>query len=163
MSALGTWWDGLQRREQRMVAVMLVAVAAFVYWYALLSPLHTVRDDRIARYDAAVADQREVSVAVAALRGVRGDGAASAPMVDAAALVAHAAAVGVVVARQRTAEDGLLEVGIDAVAAPALFAWLDAASRDLGVAPTRLQVEATGASVRAVLAFALTTPAGPTP
>lgn len=146
-----------------MVAVMLAAVAAFAWWYGLVAPLRGVRDDRIARYDRAVADLQALSAGVATVHGQRPGGRAIAAAVDADALVADAAAAGVVVARRRTTADGALELGIDAVDAPVLFAWLDVAARDPGVAPSRLLVEATGAAVRAELVFVLPPPAGGPP
>lgn len=163
MSALRAWWSALQPREQRMVAVMLAAVAAFAFWYGLVAPLRGLRDDRIARYDRAVADREAVGAGVAALRGARPGGQAIPAAVATDALMAHAAAAGVIVARRRTTADGALELGIDAVDAPVLFAWLDAAARDHGVAPGRLLVEAAGASVRAELVFVLPPPAGGPP
>ena len=39
-----SWWQGRERREQWMLAVMGACLLAFLYWYALMLPLRALRE-----------------------------------------------------------------------------------------------------------------------
>ncbi len=48
------WWTQRNRREQAMLAVMFAAVAAFAFWYGMLSPARALREAARRDYSAAV-------------------------------------------------------------------------------------------------------------
>lgn len=147
------WWHGRAPRERRMLIVMLLAVAAFLVWFAVLRPL--VRWE-----ETAAADRQAAAATLAGVRSARAEldafhAALSAPATEAVTLAEllprTASAAGVALSRQQP-RDGLLTVGIDAVDAPALLAWLDALARQ-GVAPVALEVGERDGRLHAELAF----------
>lgn len=159
--ALSDWWNTRAPRERTMLAVMLLALVAFLAWFAVMRPL--------GRWEAAAADDRQA--AAAALAGVRAGraeleafqvalpGPTSGPAALQGLLPRTAAAAGVPLSRQQPRE-GLLTIGIDAVAAPALLAWLDTLAGH-GVAPVALEVGERNGALYADLAFAQTPPGEP--
>ncbi|MGY0557272.1 MULTISPECIES: type II secretion system protein GspM [unclassified Lysobacter] len=134
-------WQSRELREQRMLAVMFVAIAAFALWFGVVAPLRHVRDAARDRVDRATADLREVTRGVTAIRTLQAQRpAASAPDDFASAILDAAAAAQVPVSRQRIDEAGVLEVGIDAVDAPALLGWLDGLVEQHGIAPMAVDI-----------------------
>ena len=167
VNAIGTvrtWWQARVPRERSMLALMFMALAAFVYWYALLEPMRGLRDR--ARAGSALASN-ELSVVAAdaarieALRRQR----PPAPQGEAlpAAILASARQAGVAIARHRTGSDAALEIGIDAVDAPALLDWLDALGDDPGIAPARISVDKANGRLVVDAAFVAPVPDGSTP
>ncbi len=156
MSAVGRlrpWWQARDQRERLMLTVMSVALAAFATWYGLFVPLRHLRDASQARYDRSLVELRQVQ-ASARLHAVdKGDGPALERDQSTRLVLQGAEATGMAVSRRRTDSDGNLVLGLDSVAAPALFAWLDTLQEDHGLAPRSLQIERTGATLRAEVAF----------
>ncbi|MCE7033199.1 type II secretion system protein M [Lysobacter sp. GX 14042] len=147
------WWRARAPRERLMLSVMFLAVSAFVGWFAVLAPLGRLADDAAGRHAAATALLAEVRAARAELAAF----AAARPQHDPgtpfdALLARTAGGAGVAVSSQRRDGDRLT-VGIDAVAAPVLIGWLDALSRQYGVAPTAMEVGERNGSLHAELAF----------
>lgn len=151
---LADWWQAREPRERRMVAVMLAALAAFVLWYGMIAPLRQARDDARARHAEAVAAVQEIERALASIEASTAR-LPPAPAGDAfaATVVDSAGAAGVAISRQDEGGDGVLVVAVDAVAAPALFGWIDALRREHGIAPLALQVDKRGGRLRAELRF----------
>jgi general secretion pathway protein M len=158
-ASLGTWWSARDARERVMLALMLLAIGAFVLWLGAWRPLDAAaRSARQHRLQATtdLAEVRALVAAVAERQALR-----PAPLTGDAltgAITRSAAAGGVAISRQRTADDGRFVVGIDAVEAPALFAWLDLLARQHGVAPVSLKVEERDGSLAVEAGFA-TSPA----
>ncbi|NZA26597.1 type II secretion system protein M [Luteimonas sp. SJ-92] len=149
------WWQAREPRERWMVAVMLAALAAFVLWYGAIAPLRQARDDARARHADAVAAVQEIERALARIEA----SAARLPPPPAddafaTAIVDSAGAAGVAISRQDDGGDGVLVIAIDAVAAPALFGWIDTLRREHGIAPLALQVDKRDGRLRAELRFA---------
>lgn len=135
------WWQSRELREQRMLAVMFAAIAAFALWFGVVAPLRHARDAARDRHDRAVAELREVTRGVEAIRALQAQRPAASSADDfARAILDAAAAAQVPVSRQRIDESGVLEVGIDAVDAPALLGWLDGLVRQHGIAPLALDI-----------------------
>ena len=63
-----SWWQGRERREQWMLAVMGACLLAFVYWYALMLPLRALRDEALAGRQRAGADLALVQARLQALQ-----------------------------------------------------------------------------------------------
>jgi general secretion pathway protein M len=155
LAATGAWWSGRDRRERRMLAVMLALLAAFAWWYGLMWPLRALHVDARARHDDA-ALSLQAAEALAAASRARG---AALPVpahgdVLVRRLLDHGQAAGVVVSRHRTDAGGSVVLTLDRVPAPRLFAWLDGIEREFGVVPASMQVTRGDAGgVRAELAF----------
>lgn len=137
---LSDWWHARAPRERAMLLAMLAAVAAFVLWLGVWRPLQAAADAARAQRLHAVAALAEVRAQVATIAALR----AQRPPPDRDALakivLQAAAAAQVPVSRRRTDAAGVFTVGIDAVSAPALFAWLDALGRRHGLAPVTLEI-----------------------
>lgn len=155
VAALRAWWTGRDRRERRMLAVMLALLAAFAWWYGLMWPLRALHADARARHDHAALSLQAAQALATASRARRA--ALPAPAHGEALvrrLLEQARAAGVAVSRHRTDAGGRVVVAVDQVPAPRLFAWLDALERDFGLAPASLEVARGDAGgVRAELAF----------
>ena len=132
-------WHARQPRERMMLAAMAVAIATVLYWYGGVVPLRQFAGSAQARHDREAASLAAVRGNLAAIRAAR-ESVPEPPAGDgyAAAILATAQAAGVSISRQRTHGDGGLAVGIDAVDAPTLFAWLDAVRITHGIAPDTL-------------------------
>lgn len=152
-TSLREWWQARAPRERRMLAVMFLALAAFIGWFAVLAPLGRLADDAASRRGAAVALLAEVHAAraeLAAFAGTRPGYDAEAPLEPLLARTAGAA--GVALSRQRRDGDRLT-LGIDAVPAPALLGWLDTLSRQHGLAPAAMEVGKRNGQLHAELVF----------
>lgn len=148
----GRWWRARDARERRMLLAMGVALAAFAWWYGLLVPLRHLREHTRTRYDHAAAEWLAVRDAAAAIRDLSAgrprDGATLAADVLAAAKTA-----GVAVSRQRPQAQARLAVGIDAVDAPQLLAWLDVLQRERRVGVERIRIEKRDGRLQADIVF----------
>ena len=63
-----SWWQGRERREQWMLAVMGACLLPFVYWYALMLPLRALRDEALAGRQRAGADLALVQARLQAMQ-----------------------------------------------------------------------------------------------
>lgn len=145
------WWRARAPRERLLLALMGAALALFVGWYGLVAPLLSWRDAAAGRRaDAALALARvEADLAeIAALRQARTTDTDFESM-----LLDSARESGVAISRHRRDDSGDRVLGIDAVDAPALFAWLDVLRTEHGLGPRRLVVEKADGRLRAELAF----------
>lgn len=149
------WWRARDARERRMLAVMLVLVAAFAYWYGLLWPLRQVRGLAQAHYDRALVQLRDTESAVAAIRAHDARVPETAVGGDTLTrrILDTAASASVAISRQRTDAQGRFNVGVDAVDARTLFAWLDALRTTHGIAPSALRVSRVDGRLRAEAVF----------
>lgn len=160
LSAFVPWWQALAPRERAMLGMMSVAIVAFALWLGAVRPLQHARDAAMQRHDRAAAGLQEVIAATDAIQALQARQPAP-PAGDAFArtILDAAAAAHVPVARQRGNDTGGLEIGIDAVAAPALFGWLEALRHRHGIAPALLDVTERNGELRVQASFAA--PASP--
>ncbi|AWV06870.1 type II secretion system protein GspM [Marilutibacter maris] len=148
---IAEWWRARDDRERTMVATMLVMLAAFAYWYALLTPLRYLRDAARAGYDRAAADATAVRGLASELRLVRERDDRGRP--GTRALLDSAADAGIAVSRRRRDEHGALVLGIDRVQSEPLFAWLAGLRHDHGIGPDTLHVERRDGALRVEVGF----------
>lgn len=152
---LADWWAARAPRERIMLIAMLLALAAFALWLGAWRPLRMAAEaaqERRVRATTALAEVRAEVAAIADLQR-RHPPAATAEAL-AQTVLRTAAAERVPISRQRMDDAGMLTVGIDAVAAPALFAWLDALARQHGLAPVQLEAEERNGELAAEVGFA---------
>lgn len=136
------WFEGRTRREQVLLTLMAVALAAFLLWFGLYRPLAHVRAEAARRLDRAAAEAAEVDRAAARLRAL---GAAArvrpAASADPAQAVNAAASVaGLTLARVEPDPSGGVQVAVAGVSPSQLFPWLAALQTDYGVTPRHLTV-----------------------
>lgn len=146
-------WDTFAPRERAMLAVMAIAIAIFVLWLGVLRPLQARADAAAREHQRAAADHAELAASVGAIQETRADQPVP-PAGDAftRTVLDAAAAAQVPVTRQRN-DGGLLVIGIDAVAAPALFGWLDGLRSGHGIAPASLDVGKRNGALQVEVAF----------
>ncbi|NYZ63902.1 type II secretion system protein GspM [Luteimonas deserti] len=141
---LQSWWRQREPRERRMLGLMVLALAAFVLWYAVLVPLRQARASAQVRYERAALALVQTELQLAQLRTL--DQRELAPPEDAAALkqtvMAAAQATGLAVSRERERDQdsGGFGIEVDAASPQQLFAWLDALRQAHGLAPSTLSV-----------------------
>jgi len=116
------WWRSRAQRERVMLVVVLLAVAAFLAWFALLRPLGRWQQDAAAERAAATALLAEVHAARAELARFHAalPDAQPGPAALEELLQRSAASAGAALSRQQDRE-GLLNADIVAVQAPALL------------------------------------------
>ena len=147
-------WASLAPRERTMLAVMALAIAAFVLWLGIVRPLQDFAGDATQRAQRAAGDLREVQARVRDIRAMEANRPAPPSGERFAPAIMDAAAVGqVAIARQRIGDGGVLEVGIDAVAAPALFGWLEALRTGHSITPASLEVRERNGALQAEVSF----------
>ena len=151
---LADWWHARVPRERWMLATMCAAIAAFVIWYGVLAPLQSARDRTAGRHASAIRALAEVESSLALVATAKDDRPA-APPADRfrTTIVNSAGAAGIGLDREEPSADGGLEIGVDAVSANALFAWLGALRLDHGIAPVAVDVERRNGRLRARLRF----------
>ena len=121
------FWSGRSRREQVLIAWMLVLFALVIGWIGIARPLAAATEDARLRYEQAALDLGEARRRAAVLAPVedprRFQGALEPHVrqsVERAGFRATVAGAGT----------GQLRVDVDAARAPALFNWLDALRAD---------------------------------
>ncbi|MBB3871392.1 type II secretion system protein GspM [Brevundimonas mediterranea] len=135
MSQAAAWWDGRTLREQRMLTVMGLAIAAVLVWLLIVRPAWTWRADAAEARAVAEADLALVQTATG--RMVRTDAASS--DVDVAAVVAEVGSITGVTPVMGMSPDGGLGFSLTNVSSTAAFGWL-AALHDRKVEATTLNV-----------------------
>lgn len=138
------WWDGRTTREQRMLMVMGLAVAAVLAWLLAVRPAWTWRADARDARARAEADLATVQGAVARLGG---ETPTSNGTVDLQAMVAEANGVTGLTPVMGMSPDGGLGFSLANVSTAAAFGWL-AALHDRNVEAAALSVvENTDATI----------------
>ncbi|TDK28687.1 type II secretion system protein M [Luteimonas aestuarii] len=162
LHALQTWWQARDVRERRLLWLILAALAAFAWWYGMLTPLRQVRETAHASHQRAADTFAVVQAAAARLATQPGD--ATAPTTReavSAAVVDAARATGVAITRDRDGEPGTWLVDIDAVDHAPLVAWLEQMRRQHGLAPDALHVTTGNGQLRVHARFLVPTPPAP--
>jgi general secretion pathway protein M len=136
------WWEGLQPRERRMLAIGAAVVAAMLGWALLWYPLSHARADLAAR----VAHQRDdlawMRQALGEVGSLRAQGARSRADRQGKSLLAladvSARGAGLTGALKRVEPAGSdsVRVNLEIADFDALMSWLDALARDYGVQVT---------------------------
>ena len=121
--AAQAWWRSRSGREQVMLAVMAVFVAAFLGWFGLVAPLMSAADR--AREHASLATRQSAQLASLAAGHTARRRAGAQPAQPLAAIVEPAAAAaGVSVDRRRQDGDGRLTIWSGAADSRLLMAMI---------------------------------------
>jgi general secretion pathway protein M len=134
MSQAAAWWDGRTLREQRMLAVMGLAIAAVLIWLLIVRPAWAWRADAAEARAVAEADLAMVRTATGRLSGGAGTTG-----VDVSAVVAEVGGVTGLTPVMGMSADGGLGFSLTNVSTTAAFGWL-AALHDRKVEATTLNV-----------------------
>ena len=153
------WWQARDTRERRMLAAMVLALAAFIAWYGVTVPLRSWRDDARARHDRAASELLAAQTAAREIEALGQARPAPGGMQELETAVLDAArAAGVAVSRHRADGPAALQVDIESVATPALLSWLDALRIEHGVAPDTLEITESSGALRVGARFVLVEP-----
>lgn len=142
-------WTACSPREQRLLALMAVAVLAFLYWFAALAPLKAWSGDARDRHARALAEQSALPSYLEAIRSTPPAAETAAP--DPAVLADSARAIGLVVLGVETV-GGEVQLTLAPSPPDRLFAWLEQ-QRLAGQGPRVARLEADAPGVRATLRF----------
>ena len=138
IQSIGLWWDGRSVREQRMLGIMGLLIAAVLIWLLLVRPAFAWREAAAERRIEATAGLTRIESGLAA-RAPTKAGAAM-PLAEVEQAVRSAAeAAGLNVTLSVDEAGG---IGFDApgVTSAALFGWLASLKADYGVEPRDLTV-----------------------
>lgn len=122
MAAAMTWWRGLTRREQLLVAIMMVLLVVVGLWLGVLRPLAALDADIAARQTAAELALADVSSMGRQIRAARQAPQASGPLLERVRLSGDAA--GLTLEQLEKTGNGSVTLRIAAVRSPALLHWL---------------------------------------
>ena len=133
IQAIGLWWDGRSAREQKMLAVMGLLIAAVLIWLLAVRPAFAWREAAAERRLEATAGLARIQNGLAARTPTKAEAPSSMSLADVEQAARSAAeAAGLTVTLSAGAAGGL---DFDASGAPstALFGWLAALKADYGV------------------------------
>jgi general secretion pathway protein M len=153
LQSIHAWWQARDARERRMLAIMSVMVATFVYWYGLLTPLQMLRERARSGYDHAAAELIVVTSQADEIQARQARQAEA--TLSAGQLIESAGKAGVSISRQRSDDRGALVIGIEAVDAATLFRWLESLRQSRGTAPSGLEIEKKNGQLQAEVSFAI--------
>jgi len=131
IQSIGLWWDGRSVREQRMLAVMGLLIAAVLIWLLVLRPAWTWREAAAERRVAAVASLNRIESGLAALTPEKAG--APMPLIEveqAARSAAEATGLSVALSVDETGGIGFEAPG---VASAALFGWMATLKTEYGI------------------------------
>ncbi|HET8941838.1 MAG TPA: type II secretion system protein M [Rudaea sp.] len=144
---IAAWWNGLQPRERRMLAIGAIVAGLLLGWALLWYPLAHARDElgaRVARENADLSWMRQAQSQAQTLhaQGTRSQGSRQGKSLLALA-DASARGAGLAGALKRVEPTGNdnVRVTFDVADFDALMNWLDALGRDYGVQVTDLSAD----------------------
>lgn len=152
---MNDFWLARSARERLLILMAALLVTALLLNVLLVRPLRTARQN--AELSLAVAS-RTLDAVSAARANVGTEQATGGPVVSGedlrARLVDLAAQRGLAVSRLQSNERGAIIVQFDQASVQTLFAWLEAAERQLGAEPAQASIFAdTSGTVRASFEF----------
>lgn len=144
---MGTWWQGLAEREQRIVAAGTLAVALMLGWAFIWRPLVVKRAEL---RDAIAAQQRDlayVRVATADVERLRATGNAARrdrqgrSLLALADATARAGGLEGALKRVEPVGTGSVRVSFEVARFDAVIGWIEGLARDYGVEATDLSAD----------------------
>lgn len=147
---IAAFWRQRTPREQLYLSVMLVALAVFAYWFALVVPLRTLAAAAEQRHVAAQARQARLPDMLAEI-GQRQRPAATS--LDAEGLQRSAEAAGVRVSVDAATTPGRWQLRFESTSPQALFTWLAQLRDGHAMVPLTASVRRAPAGVEGELVF----------
>ena len=151
---MNQWWSDRQPRERTLLGGVGVLVLLFVVFQFLLMPLADYRASARDQHEAALAMLQEVEAgartihALQAAAGERPEGAAR------TVVATTATELGLAITRLQPLESNELDVWLDDVASPLLYAWVGRL-QERGIPVTRAVIQKNDdATVSAQITFA---------
>ena len=126
MEGLRAWWGQRSLREQRLLLVMFALVALVALWLLAIRPLSDALDVAQERHADAVTALAQARARTAALRGRTGPTTTTAPLPIDGLIARTGAEAGFANARIAAQGPARATFALDAVRAPAFFAWIRA-------------------------------------
>jgi general secretion pathway protein M len=140
MSGILAWWRLRSRREQWLLAIMVVLAGITLAWLLVLRPLGDAAAAARERHDRAVIALAEARAQAAVIRRIE---AVRAPPLSGPlelAVSAAAAAAGFQLSRIQPDGDTRLSLSLASAKPQAFFTWLDGLERGQGLVVERLNV-----------------------
>lgn len=142
IQSIGLWWDGRSAREQRMLAVMGLLIAAVLIWLLVVRPALAWRAAAAERRVEATASLMRIEAGLSGrapktARAAMPPSMSLAEVEQAARAAAEAAGLGVTLSVDG---DGGLAFDAPGATSAALFGWLGALKSDYGVETRALTV-----------------------
>lgn len=150
-ASLSSAWQARTPRERQMLALMFVALAMFLYWFALAAPLRAWANAAETRHARAVAEQAAALQVVDALATLP-PASVQSPRPRAESLAESARALGLTVREARDEADGQARLTLGPAAPDLLFAWIEQ-QRLAGAGPRGVSLSAGDAGLEAELRF----------
>lgn len=135
IQSVGLWWDGRSVREQRMLAVMGLLIAAVLIWLLVVRPAFAWREAAAERRFAAAAELSRIEAGLAArspktARAITPPSMNLADIEQAARAAAETAGLTVVLS---AGEAGGIGFDASGATSAALFGWLTTLKTEYGV------------------------------
>ena len=142
IASLASWWRGRSRREQMLLAILLVLFGITLAWLLVVRPLGDSLAAARERHGAAVialAEARAEAAAIGSLERSR-PAALGGPVEQ--AVTESASAAGFQLSRIQAEAGGKVNLAIEAARPQALFAWVSEMERGKGLIVERLTAKA---------------------
>jgi general secretion pathway protein M len=119
------WFSGLTQREQLSLVIMGLAVALYLVYAILVSPLGTARDDMARQNQGVTESLQRVDVMVSQIMQLRDSGAGSSRQRNLTTLINRSTAtLNLQVSRLQPNSRGEVQVRLEAAAFDDLLSWL---------------------------------------
>jgi general secretion pathway protein M len=138
IQSIGLWWDGRSVREQRMLAVMGLLVAAVLIWLLILRPAWAWREAAAERRVEATAALTRIETGLAARTPTRAG--TSMPLADVEQAARGAAESAGLTVALSVDEAGGIAFDASGVTSVGLFGWLATLKAEYGVETRALTV-----------------------
>jgi general secretion pathway protein M len=120
------WWMGRTTRERWMLGVMFALIGFLLLWLAVVRPINAARDAAQLRLVAATEDAGRIAAVAEGMKIARRTAPPTLTVTLPAAIGSAGESNGITLSRLDQSGTDRANIGISAVSAPALFAWLSA-------------------------------------
>jgi general secretion pathway protein M len=124
------WYRVRTTREQRLILIMSVLVAAVFLWLLVIRPLSDALAFSRARHTEAVIERAEARAQAEALRDLRRTGGVALTQPVESLIARSASQAGFQLSRIQPEPGGGVSIGIEAARPQALFAWVSQLERE---------------------------------
>ena len=138
------WLDRFTPREQLSLLLLALAMAAWVGWMLLWTPLRDARNDMAQRNEATAVVLQRVDAMVSEILALRADGSGGQRRGNLVALINRSTgAAGLAVSRLQPNSRGEVQVRFEAAVFDDLFAWLHRLESEEGILVAEVAISRT--------------------